>query len=453
MFRRIGRGLMAMFGESKASVVAKLISLGWVGRPVWKTDDDFEKQADEGYKKCITAYRCVNYVARAVSSVPWKLYKRTPSGKEEVEDHQMLTLLRRPAPLVSRTDFVNALMSYLQINGNAFIEGVGPTGGRNMGLFKELYTHRPDYMRVIPSIYGVAGYEFELEGRTKTWNMDQNSMRCDVHHIKLFNPLDHWYGLSPIEAAAHEIDIFNSYNEWNYNLLEHGAKPSGVYTVDNTLSTHQRKDVEEGLKKKHTGKEQVGKIITLEKGGKFTQFGFSPQDMDWIQGAETKERHIAGAFGVPPMLMGIPGDNKYANMQEAAKDFWGTTVLFYLTIMQSALDIWLSPRFEAVDNEDYTLEPDLSKTPIEEARKATAWERATGGREFMTINERRKLMDLDEVDGGDVIFVTISDIPLDMAGESLTGDEKARFVKRLKEEGYSDDQVKAYLEVFESKEG
>ncbi len=33
-------------------------------------------------------------------------------------------------------------------------------------------------------------------------------------------------------------------------------------------------------------------------------------------------REIALAFGVPPMLLGIPGDNTYSNYQEANRAFW-----------------------------------------------------------------------------------------------------------------------------------
>jgi phage portal protein BeeE len=33
-------------------------------------------------------------------------------------------------------------------------------------------------------------------------------------------------------------------------------------------------------------------------------------------------REIALALGVPPMLLGIPGDNTYSNYQEATRSFW-----------------------------------------------------------------------------------------------------------------------------------
>ena len=96
-------------------------------------------------------------------------------------------------------------------------------------------------------------------------------------------------------------------------------------------------------------------------------------------------------------------------------------------------------------------DPAIRRAAIEQAKKETAWTRAQGGKEFMTVNERRALVDLPEVDGGNVIFASISDIPLDMAGESLTDDEKTAFRKRLLQEGYPKDKVERLVKAFSVK--
>ena len=55
--------------------------------------------------------------------------------------------------------------------------------------------------------------------------------------------------------------------------------------------------------------------------------GLTPKDMDFIEAKHSASRDIALAFGVPPMLLGIPGDNTYANYQEANRAFYRLTVL------------------------------------------------------------------------------------------------------------------------------
>ena len=44
--------------------------------------------------------------------------------------------------------------------------------------------------------------------------------------------------------------------------------------------------------------------------------------MDFVEAKNAAAREIALALGVPPMLLGIPGDNTYSNYQEAQRAFW-----------------------------------------------------------------------------------------------------------------------------------
>ncbi len=55
----------------------------------------------------------------------------------------------------------------------------------------------------------------------------------------------------------------------------------------------------------------------LEGGLDWKEMGYSPKEMDFIEAKNGAAREIALAFGVPPMLLGIPGDNTYANYAEA----------------------------------------------------------------------------------------------------------------------------------------
>ena len=48
----------------------------------------------------------------------------------------------------------------------------------------------------------------------------------------------------------------------------------------------------------------------------------TPKDMDFMEAKHSAAREIALAFGVPPMLLAIPGDNTYSNYQEANRVFW-----------------------------------------------------------------------------------------------------------------------------------
>ena len=71
----------------------------------------------------------------------------------------------------------------------------------------------------------------------------------------------------------------------------------------------------------------------------------SPKDMDFMEAKHAAAREIALAFGVPPMLLAIPGDNTYSNYQEANRVFWRQTVLPLAARIAGALTQWLAPAF------------------------------------------------------------------------------------------------------------
>lgn len=117
--------------------------------------------------------------------------------------------------------------------------------------------------------------------------------------------------------------------------------------------------------------------------------GFSPSDMEFHQTKEAAAREIAIAFGVPPMLMGIPGDATYANYQEANRAFYRLTVLPLVQRVTAAVAQWLS----VFTDEDVELRPDLDQIPALAAERDQQWARV-GAAQFLSDTEKRVLLGL-----------------------------------------------------------
>ena len=83
----------------------------------------------------------------------------------------------------------------------------------------------------------------------------------------------------------------------------------------------------------------------------------SPKDMDFMEAKNGAAREIALALGVPPMLLGIPGDNTYSNYAEAQRAFWRQTVLPVVNRMCLGFSKWISPGYGTA----LTLVPDLDQ--------------------------------------------------------------------------------------------
>ena len=181
------------------------------------------------------------------------------------------------------------------------------------GTPRELYVLRPDRMKVVPGPRGwPIGYDYTVDGRTTRIGPRRRPASCRCCTPRLFHPLDDHYGLSPIEAAARAVDIHNAGGGWTKSLLDNAARPSGALIYKGPdgapgLSDDQFPRLKRELEDAYQGATNAGRPMVLEGGLDWRAMSYTPADMDFAGPRNAAAREIALAFGVPPMLLGIPG--------------------------------------------------------------------------------------------------------------------------------------------------
>lgn len=369
------RRLVRRAPEAKASATARLIAFHSAGRPVW-TPRDYRALAREGYQRNAVVYRAVRLVTESAASLPWLLKE----GEREIATHPLLDLLKRPNPRQSGAELMEAAYGHLMVAGNAYLEAAEVDGA-----VRELHALRPDRMRVVPGADGwPEAYEYEVAGRKLRFAQDQR--QSPVLHLTLFHPTDDHYGLSPLEAAQVSLDVHNAASAWNKALLDNAARPSGALVYEGEtglLAREQYERLKRELEEHFAGPGNAGRPLLLEGGLEWRSMGLNPRDMDFIEAKNMAAREIALAFGVPPMLLGIPGDNTYSNYQEANRAFWRQTVLPLANRMAQALAQWLEPSFGEVE-----LSHDLDAVPALSADRDSLWKRVSEA-DFLSEDEKR----------------------------------------------------------------
>jgi HK97 family phage portal protein len=362
--------------EEKASRTGALVALFSQGRPRW-TPRDYAALAREGYAKNPIAFRSVRMIAEAAANIPLLLYE----GAREHDEHPLLALLSRPNPRQTGADLIEQLAGYLLVSGNAYLERVCV-----LDEVRELHALRPDRMKVIPGAEGWAeAYEYRAGGSQVRFAM--NETPAPILHLTLFNPLDDHYGMSPLEAAQASLDVHNAASAWNKALLDNAARPSGalVYSAaGGNLSDEQFERLKSELEAHYQGAANAGRPLLLEGGLDWKGLSLSPKDMDFVEAKHIAAREIALAFGVPPMLLGIPGDNTYSNYAEANRALYRQTVVPLVTRIASALGNWLAESFGGV----LRLVPDLDEVPALSIEREALWKRV-GEASFLTDDEKR----------------------------------------------------------------
>ena len=376
--------------EAKASAAAPVVAFHGSGRTVWSARD-VNTLTQVGFLKNPVAYRCVKVIAEAASAVPVVVQ----DADRRFDVHPVLDLLSAPNPGQSGAALFESFFGHLLLSGDGYFEaaGIGAAGGP-----RELYVLRSDRMRVVPGDDGwPVAYEYRAGAGKHVFDMRQD--RVPVLHVKAFHPQDDHYGLSPLQAAATAIDVHNSAAAWSKALLDNAARPSGaiVYKgVDGLgqLGQDQYDRLVDELEVNHQGARNAGRPMLLEGGLDWKPMGFSPSDMEFHRTKEAAARDVALAFGVPPMLLGLPGDNTYANYQEAHRAFYRLTILPLVGKVLAALSAWLAGHYGAA----VQLKVDFDNVPALADEREALWRRISTA-DFLSDGEKRALLGLPRVQG------------------------------------------------------
>lgn len=357
------------------------------GQAVWM-DRDYAQFAREAYVKNVVAHRAIDMVSTAAASIGLELYSINVRGtRTEEKAHPILKILKKPNPGSATSDFFQALYNYYQISGNVFVQAVG---GKDTPP-NELHLLRPDRVSIIAGKGTMAeAYRYSVGNQARDFPVDKITGRSNILHIRKFNPLNDWYGLSSVEAAAYSIDQHNQSGAWNQALLQNGARPSGALVVradsnsGGILSTDQYSRVKQQIDEQFSGAVNAGRPLLLEGGLEWKEMSMTPKDMDFIEAKHSSARDIALAFGVPPQLLGIPGDNTYSNLQEARLALWEQTVIPLAQRVIDSFNNWLVPFF----GNNLEIVADTDSITAIAGNNQMIWDRVEKAN-FLSDNEKR----------------------------------------------------------------
>jgi HK97 family phage portal protein len=355
------------------------VALHAQGEARW-TRRDYAGLAREGFMRNPVAHRAVRLISEAAASAPWLLYE----GATEFARHPLIDLLERPNQRQAGGAFMEALYGHLLLAGNAYVEMTEAGEG-----LRELHLLRPDRVTIVAD---QAGWPVALEYRAGSSRRSMalgTAAEGGALHLTLFHPLDDHYGFPPLEAALMALDIHNAAGRWNKALLDNSARPSGALVFapkeGGNLTDEQFERLKAELEEGYSGVNRAGRPLLLEGGLDWKAMGLTPKDMDFMEAKNGAARDIALAFGVPPMLLGIPGDNTYANYQEANRAFYRLTVLPLVARTAKELSAWLGPVF----GDELRLWYDADQVEGLAAEREALWSRLNAAG-FLTDDEKRE---------------------------------------------------------------
>jgi HK97 family phage portal protein len=337
----------------------------------------YEAQLREGYLNNAIAQRAVRLVAEGVASVPL-------TSSDASDGRTAAAALKLVKETSAGQDLMETVAAHVLLHGNAYIEVMRGDDGAPV----ELYALRPERVSVEADTRGWPVAFLYKAGQTTTRMAVEN-----VIHIRTMHPLDDHYGLGCLGAASGAVAIHNAAAKWNKALLDNAARPSGALTYDTgdagALSGEQFDRLRAELDASFAGAVNAGRPMLLEGGLKWQALSLSPADMDFVGLKDSAAREIALAFGVPPMLLGLPGDATYANYREASKALWRQAILPLACKILGAVAQGLSDAFPGL-----RLDIDLEQITALAEDRERLWAQLSAA-DFLTTDEQRGIAGFD----------------------------------------------------------
>jgi HK97 family phage portal protein len=344
-------------------------------------------------------YACVRLIAGAIASLPLATYRRQKNGRTRERTDLWWLLNEEPCTAVSAAVFWEYLVAQLLLCGDALAEIERGRGGVIRAL------HPLDSRSVsIRRIEGRLRYDFYRDG---VWlGRDQD----DILHIPGFG-FDGLRGLSVIRHAARDaIGLALAAEAFSSRFFASGAHADVALTVPGKMSPEQIDNLRRIWAQKYGGAHNASLPIVLTEGTNLKEVTISAQDSQLIEARRFQVADIARAFGVPPHMVGETdkATSWGSGIEQQGIGFVQYTLAPHLNRIEQEINR------KCFSTEDFFVEFNVEGLLRGDSKsRAEYYTRALGGTQnpaWMTANEVRRLENLPDMEGGDTLFQTQSNL-------------------------------------------
>jgi len=367
----------------------------WTGDMAYLPPDNIEAYINEGYKGNIHVYSVVTAISQRTTGIPFKHM----NGEKEVENSEVLKLLKQPNPEQSQGEFIEASISWLLLTGNLYWYRLAPDNGLNKGKPVEMYCLPSHLVEIVGGgvTKPVTGYRINLGA-----GFDKVIPASEVMHLKYFNPDagnsgQQLYRQSPLTAGLSTVSASNSgykalnkaYQSGTPAGILTGQKDTGIdFTADQAIAIQEKWDRK--LRNTDGTMSNYMKLIISRNPMQWIKMGYSVVDMNVIESMKYTLQDICNLYHAPLPLFSLEAAT-LDNYKEARKAIYTDCVIPFFDRLIPKMNSWLMPAYGGTLDFDISVITELN-ADIQALTTALtpAW--------WMTGNERREAMGMEESD-------------------------------------------------------
>ena len=354
----------------------------------------------ENAMKSPTVRAIVSSISNAISTMPVKVYVRTTEANRtrltEEPTHPVAVLLNMPNVLQDRVTFWLDMASWLLRHGNYYaIKGQARTGP-----IRELTPVLPSKMKVEMNDAGNLIYT-NLDGN-QVYNPDE------LVHLRL-SARNGYLGDSPVDDVREAIALEIAAEKMGASVFGNGAMPSLLFSyMEGFSDSFEDEDAERKfIAEFQTKFAKRGRFQSM-----FLPYGIQAEplnlDLDKAQFIGTRQYQrtvIAGAFGVPPHMVGDMSAARFNNVEQQSLNFLSQVIRPFTRLIEAGLERSLLTRQELLEGHIIRFDFDiLSRVDFKARQEGLKIRREMG---IISANDWREedgLNPLSEEDGGEMIW-------------------------------------------------
>ena len=379
--------------EQKQYEANSTIPLGFGNNAYEEPDANYYAFAKQGYEKDQLVYACIRELSLAASEPRYfiEAYNRD-NERYEVTGGRYVDLLRKPNPNQDFYALLDQMVIHLHVTGNAYVYKERSQSGKVVAI----YLLRPDRITIKSDIKeGVESYEYDIEGYT------YSIPPVDVAHMKLVNPTNDVYGLSPLQVIAPVINLDLSIIQYAKAFFQNAGVPSGMLKIKRRINTQEEANtIRRTWRSQFSSPGNFHNLAILDEDAHYEALATPITDLALGDLRDTVETRICMAFGVPSILVGaVIGLDRatYANYKEARKTFYSEKMIPLVNRIVRFLNLHMEGEFPGefigvdfsnvrslIDDKD-----DITKRAVDQY-----------GAGLVTLNEARAVLGLDPVEDG-----------------------------------------------------
>lgn len=327
-------------------------------------------------------------------SIDWSVYEENTEGKNEKKDNIVYRSLINPNALMDTDDFLYYCYLYWTIFGEFLIQKIKLYNKYDLWIYSPAeYNINYNNNNILFGIQSI-----DLSNGKKISGKELENF-C---YKKMPNLYSKGNGINRVTSLALLHDYYCLISRWNNSILKNSGKRQFLILLDQLGTGETIEKIQDRISE-NSGADGIGKPIILsgfDEKSKIHNLDFTPRDFDFMEATAEIRNITSNVLNVPDLLIGGKDNAKYNNMQEAKKALYTENIIPAAEQIKSCINRLFQKDFGHNELIDF----DTSKIEVLKDNKIELINTLNAS-EFHTVNEKRKMLNLDSITGADEILI------------------------------------------------